>query len=1154
MSKAPPRKPLFGKPLFVPPVAASKSNEVGPSNLLVETPISSALQSSCTSQSGSLSQDMAINSCSPLTEEAYDARPNPSEPGWLMAMVKEDGERLKNLPSTSNHKSLDLVSKISNVVSSQDKDKPKPGEPGWLVAIANDDGGGSQLPEVCNSLDSLETQRSNNYVCNRTDVDQSSNVPRPGETGWLLAMANDCNSNTANQIEASGDKLSRNQESKDILSKRPGEPGWLSNIIGNEHLIDSRKSSFGQIETQTPSQIKPKNVSQTKSSQDSGNGQSQSACGGKEVAVAGGHVSSSQSSISSTFELLASQEVASQVSLFREEVIKNSQASVKSVENNSLSQDLEGHEELTGSVESDVPSTVTVTKDNVNSNIPSSEDCATKVASIANASVKSFDDSSMNGVASSSKVSNMLDRILGNIKSSGKVTLNVSSSLKPRNTSAEDTVPVCPESNFLHSTSSVADTLLSYDSVSINTNSEEDATIPVTSQKVVRMASTCAREYPASKSAVKLSSKSYHKGDVQQIPAKLVSTNTNLPHHNGQSVARASASSSTAKARKSSSKPIQERQISSRQNMNVPRKHRVSSKAPKKAAQLHSKLGVKRLSIKCPKSRSHGNSGLDLRAALMSLQQMRTACTWVKCSNELCGKWRYLPIKDPCEVKGNWKCSDNQDIRYNACTVAEQSWDNTFRSKWVENRFTVGSLVTAKIAGWPAWPAMVDDDPDTGIFFWIGVKDDKWEVKPSWYHVVFFDSRDKGVSRAWVTDRNVEKLKFGATVKSMTSRLTDALEMAKQAAGEDLDTRRRRYCLTSRFRGPWGADVWPGWGEYNDDDQDYSSDSEDELCKEMMKEVGRDKRSRIDLSHDEDVLDVLESVTHFGDNSRNMLKRKRSHRDDSAQKSRETKALQKNVFHSSKENTPPQENKQEARNEMNVSFESELSFDEGFKSSLSKNIVEVLSDESLKTPSKLVLPSATHKSVDESAFKETETSDSISAQQSEASMSRSFSTLKSRTPMKPIVATQPTSSKTVSIESSESSTPSDVFDARVKDTTLQVMLQTANSLTPVKQVLLTANSAAVFSKVESVVKEPALPPPASPMIRAFSIPSPNIRTPLKSSTPVGKSQLRSPCAHVSPSPGGDRKCIILSPTNEDNALNTSNGSAAFSADGSFMEI
>ena len=32
-------------------------------------------------------------------------------------------------------------------------------------------------------------------------------------------------------------------------------------------------------------------------------------------------------------------------------------------------------------------------------------------------------------------------------------------------------------------------------------------------------------------------------------------------------------------------------------------------------------------------------------------------------------------------------------------------------------RFTVGSLVWAKAEGWPWWPAIVDDDPDTGFWF-----------------------------------------------------------------------------------------------------------------------------------------------------------------------------------------------------------------------------------------------------------------------------------------------------------------------------------------------------------------------------------------------------------------------------------------------------
>ena len=51
----------------------------------------------------------------------------------------------------------------------------------------------------------------------------------------------------------------------------------------------------------------------------------------------------------------------------------------------------------------------------------------------------------------------------------------------------------------------------------------------------------------------------------------------------------------------------------------------------------------------------------------------------------------------------------------------------------------------AGLTGWPAWPAMVDDDPDTGSFFWTEMVEDKWTDKPSSYHVIFFDKEVSSV-------------------------------------------------------------------------------------------------------------------------------------------------------------------------------------------------------------------------------------------------------------------------------------------------------------------------------------------------------------------------------------------------------------------------
>ena len=153
-----------------------------------------------------------------------------------------------------------------------------------------------------------------------------------------------------------------------------------------------------------------------------------------------------------------------------------------------------------------------------------------------------------------------------------------------------------------------------------------------------------------------------------------------------------------------------------------------------------------------------------------------------------------------------WQCKDNPDYLYGDCKVPEQEW--TDHETYVENRFTVGSLVWAKMAGWPSWPAMVDDDLDTGDFFWTEVRDGSWVATPSHYHVVFFEK--KTVTRAWVRDSQLRRFP-GTRIHTniMNNNLQKAVEMAQEAAIVGLEDRRYKYCLAHRYKGHWSP-VWPG--------------------------------------------------------------------------------------------------------------------------------------------------------------------------------------------------------------------------------------------------------------------------------------------------------------------------------------------------------
>ncbi|TRY64065.1 hypothetical protein TCAL_16637 [Tigriopus californicus] len=95
----------------------------------------------------------------------------------------------------------------------------------------------------------------------------------------------------------------------------------------------------------------------------------------------------------------------------------------------------------------------------------------------------------------------------------------------------------------------------------------------------------------------------------------------------------------------------------------------------------------------------------------------------VECCNTTCQKWRFLPnVKDPALIPEVWTCDMNPDDHHNKCNIPEEEHKKGSHV-YVEANYTIGSMVWAKLQGFPWWPAFVDDDPDTERFFWTDGED-----------------------------------------------------------------------------------------------------------------------------------------------------------------------------------------------------------------------------------------------------------------------------------------------------------------------------------------------------------------------------------------------------------------------------------------------
>ncbi|XP_052082383.1 zinc finger CW-type PWWP domain protein 1-like isoform X2 [Mytilus californianus] len=184
--------------------------------------------------------------------------------------------------------------------------------------------------------------------------------------------------------------------------------------------------------------------------------------------------------------------------------------------------------------------------------------------------------------------------------------------------------------------------------------------------------------------------------------------------------------------------------------------------------------------------------------------------TWVQCGDKNCSKWRYLPdCEDPSELPEVWTCNMNTDKRYNSCEADEQNYNE---DEHIFTNFAEGSVVWAKMAGFPWWPSMIEIDPDTESYFMLMTA---YTMYPSHYHVVFFDDK---VSRAWVNATSIRKYTGGIEDDNMTPKptkggkgyasfskdLVKAKTNALLAYDMSVSDRLKNFSFAKRYRGTYG--------------------------------------------------------------------------------------------------------------------------------------------------------------------------------------------------------------------------------------------------------------------------------------------------------------------------------------------------------------
>ncbi|XP_063359299.1 zinc finger CW-type PWWP domain protein 1-like [Cydia amplana] len=194
--------------------------------------------------------------------------------------------------------------------------------------------------------------------------------------------------------------------------------------------------------------------------------------------------------------------------------------------------------------------------------------------------------------------------------------------------------------------------------------------------------------------------------------------------------------------------------------------------------------------------------GISHHQRLAWLQRRRGPGLWVQC--DACNSWRHLPhVVDSHQLPPKWYCSMNPDKSLADCSAPETPLRISDEEDLIHSEYSAGSLVWARLPGWPWWPAMVDDEPDTEQFYWL----DGFSDIPTHYNVVFFD--EKGATRAWISPENLEpytqnkkRFRRSSNAKQYKKRLERSIQKADKAEQLPVADRLAKFSFINSYKGP----------------------------------------------------------------------------------------------------------------------------------------------------------------------------------------------------------------------------------------------------------------------------------------------------------------------------------------------------------------